>query len=484
MRGSHGTGHCLDAGGCHRRLTATLGRRLDSAVLISYSPCVNVARSWIHTGVDDHTGVDMANGVLPTDEEELDAPSESYVDALNEVKQRCDARNIEYLPGVWVDGTPYIRIQMHSGREKRNVFVGAEPFARRLLAIDFEDFVFISGFEAICSYSKGTIEASIWSAAPYDISRISEGEGGPSDSSGAITITPPLSSPTQPILRIGPASKELHVLTRGVIRRRHSITISGLAVTRNDAAEQFLVRYSNSLFFQIQTLYNSTLFLERERRRRIISRSAHNARDGLVLEYPKSEYDAPAISLYWYASSARGMPLLQFLAFYQTIEFYYPRFSQVEARKRLADILKDPTFRINRDDHVDRLISALNISRSGTIGDERSQLRSVVNHCLNPDDLRDFLQSDAQREAHVSGKIAKEKFHRIPLQNKSLDVRNDVADRIYDIRCSIVHTKNNDRGGDLELLLPFSAEADMISHDIDLVQFVAKSVLISTSSPL
>jgi len=178
------------------------------------------------------------------------------------------------------------------------------------------------------------------------------------------------------------------------------------------------------------------------------------------------------------------MPLLQFLAFYQAIEFYYPRFSQVEARKKLANILKDPTFRSNRDDHVDRLISAITISRSGAIGDERSQLRSVVNHCLDPSDLRTFLESDTDREAHVSGKAAKQRFHKIPLQNKDLDVRNDVADRIYDIRCRIVHTKSDARDSDLELLLPFSAEADLIAHDIDLVQFVAKSVLISACSPL
>jgi hypothetical protein len=93
------------------------------------------------------------------------------------------------------------------------------------------------------------------------------------------------------------------------------------------------------------------------------------------------------------------------------------------------------------------------------------------------------LESDAELEAHVSGKAAKQRFHKVPLQNISLDVRNDVADRIYDIRCKIVHTKDDSKGGDLEMILPFSAEADLILYDIDLVQFIAKSVLISASAP-
>jgi hypothetical protein len=224
--------------------------------------------------------------------------------------------------------------------------------------------------------------------------------------------------------------------------------------------------------------------LERERRRRVISRTRRQATEAASIQYPRSEYDAAAISLYWYARSARGMPLLQFLAFYQVIEFYYPRYSHVEARKKLSALLKDPTFRGDRDDHVDRLIAAILVSRSGAIGDERSQLRAVVNQCLGENDIRDFITSDAERETHFSEKSRKQRYHKIPIQNKSLDLRNDVADRIYDIRCKIVHTKDNIRDGEVEMILPFTMEADYLMFDIDIVQFVAKSVLIVASATL
>ena len=68
-------------------------------------------------------------------------------------------------------------------------------------------------------------------------------------------------------------------------------------------------------------------------------------------------------------------------------------------------------------------------------------------------------------------------YHKIPLANPNADLRADVADRIYDIRCKIVHTKNDSGIGDVELLLPFSREAEQLSHDIELVQYVAQETL-------
>src|SRR5690349_6512804 len=106
------------------------------------------------------------------------------------------------------------------------------------------------------------------------------------------------------------------------------------------------------------------------------------------LQYPKTEFDDEPLSLYWYARSAFGIPLLQFLAFYQVVEFYFPIYSQAEARRRARAILKEPTFRPDRDADVGRLLSSLHLSRAGTYGDERSQLRATLNECVQPDALR------------------------------------------------------------------------------------------------
>src|SRR5271166_3439983 len=157
----------------------------------------------------------MPADLLPVEEEEIDVPSVSFPSALDEIKGRCEARGIEFSQRILNDGTQYALVLLNAGREKRELFIGSEEIARWIRSIYFEEYVFVSGFEAVCSYSKGTIEAAI-RGLPFASSgvmrRLWEGGDG---SSGELTITPPQPSPGQPVLRIGPFSQELQALLRG-----------------------------------------------------------------------------------------------------------------------------------------------------------------------------------------------------------------------------------------------------------------------------
>ena len=145
--------------------------------------------------------------------------------------------------------------------------------------------------------------------------------------------------------------------------------------------------------------------------------------------------------------------------------------------------MKDPTFRGDRDTDIARLLAAIHVSRSGAFGDERSQLRATLIECSDSEALRQFLEEDGERKDFFLTKTKSLPYHKIPLANPSVDLRNDVADRIYDIRCKIVHTKTDSRDGDVELLLPFSPEAEQLSIDIELVQYLAQQVLVAGSTP-
>ena len=61
------------------------------------------------------------------------------------------------------------------------------------------------------------------------------------------------------------------------------------------------------------------------------------------------------------------------------------------------------------------------------------------------------------------------------LQQGHDDVRQ-AADRIYDLRCRIVHSKENH--AEAEALHPFGPEAKRLRHDLHLVRFVAQHVLV------
>jgi hypothetical protein len=177
------------------------------------------------------------------------------------------------------------------------------------------------------------------------------------------------------------------------------------------------------------------------------------------------------------------MPLLQFLAFYQVIEFYFPIYSRAEAQRKVKATLKDPKFRGDRDADIGKLLSLIQVSKSGAFGDERSQLRATLLECVDPDSIRAFFEEVPDRKEYYSAKSKSSTFHKIPLANPTTDLRGDIAERMYDIRCRIVHTKNESRDGDVELLLPFSTEAEQLSFDIELMQYLAQAVLIAGSLP-
>ncbi len=180
------------------------------------------------------------------------------------------------------------------------------------------------------------------------------------------------------------------------------------------------------------------------------------------------------------------MPLLQFLAFYQAIEFYFPVYSRGEAIKQLRTLLKNPGFSVQDDHDIGRLLSAVQTGRSGGFGKELDQLRATILHCVGAGDLREYLASDELfrkfYETESDWKAVSSK--KIQLGNVDADLRNDVADRIYDIRCKIVHARGDGGPANTELLLPFSKEADLLGFDIELARYVAREVLIASSSRL
>lgn len=427
---------------------------------------------------DEPEMIDEEEALTPSTAEECSA----LVEKLQALKARCDAAGIEFQQDMDDELGPYAAISIPAGKAKRKIGVFSEDKADRLLSISFEKYKFLAGYEAIYCTDSSVIEVALLTTRmnpKFILQRMNNLRTSHSEKPTPIEICAPENLHGRPSILIGPCSPEFYALSEN---RSSAITLkmTNARSTQHDQAVSELRSYSDSLFFQVDLLIGATFILERWRRGRLSS--PMRKRTELNISYPIAHYKDEAMSLYWYAKSARDMPLLRFLAFYQSIEFYFPRYSQTEARKRVGSIIKNPTFRPHRDDDLDRLISA--IQRSGGHGSERSQLRAVVSECISAEQMRQYIVSLKDREEHFSGKNSKSKYHKIPVSNKNLDLRNDVADRIYDIRCKIVHTKNEHSEDDIPMILPFSEDADYLLHDIDLVEFVAQSVLVSSCGEL
>jgi len=243
------------------------------------------------------------------------------------IKRRCSEAGIECEEKADPElfGGKILVMLMPAGREKRRIPIFDSEQAETLLSSGFEKYRFLADYEAICSYEGGFIEASI--RGPFPLSRLSrllfgptQREGERKDQAFVITIEPPEGDRYLQI-EIGPSSDAFIGLLR---QRGPTIKIRGLPITQHDEAVEYLEKLADPIFFQIDLLWDTPFQLSRTRKRLFRRRIAIPHEPSMpVLKFPKYVYDREPLALYFYARSAGGWPLLQYLAYYQVIEFYF-----------------------------------------------------------------------------------------------------------------------------------------------------------------
>lgn len=420
------------------------------------------------------------------DQHDLSASKGLY----EELESRCEKAKIKietnYLQSI---NDVFIYIHLPNGRDKRKVTISRRRQLADFLRMPFESITVLGNYIAYHNRSDNTIEAAL---RPLAI-------GAPSLNQTLLGASPPYTSPevrrepkqidllsdkTDQSITIGHPSSILALFIRPAvyIKKTVCIKLNGIKSDRHDHALSKLDAISNSLLFDIDITMGVSAGLARVRAiGQTTKQSRHNLRDDL--RFPQHEYDQQATALYSYANSALGMPLLQYLAFYQSIEFYFLTYSQVEAQRRIRNILKDPGFQVNRDADVGKILSIAKSAGGRGFGDERTQLRNTLMECLDPDDLRNFMQSVESRKNFFSIKSKALDLNALSIDRENVDLRTEVAERIYKIRCMIVHTKGGG-DGEVDMLLPYSKEAESLDFDIDLIKYVSQRVLIAASRPM
>lgn len=422
------------------------------------------------------------------------------------LKKKLDEAKVVYEEIVPVDPEFPKRIifDIPAGREKNECFFAFREEPLELaLNCEFEKFRFLQGYEGIWSKEKEVIEAEITSVenpSRFFLNRLNELINKPEkededEDTEEITIIP-LPSFEDYTISMGYCSQEFAFLSssrergpRGRNMRRITIKIENSRVTTHDTARDILEKIANSIFFQIDLAYEIPISLQSQRESWIERHNKRRRKQLFVdktatISEPKYEYDSEPISLYWYAKESGQMPIFQYLAFYQTVEFYFPIYSSFEAKQKIQGIIKDPRFNPNRDTDITKIISTIQSNSGGkSFGNEREQLKATINACTNNIELKEFFSADQNRFDFYSenkGKnLAKQK---ISVKNETADFVAEVSERIYEIRCRIVHSKASE--GDFEVLLPYSNEVKKMDFDIELIEFIARKVLITSSRPI
>jgi len=272
---------------------------------------------------------------------------------------------------------------------------------------------------------------------------------------------------------------------RNILRREGLITtlrLSNARFSTNEEANALLRRTADAVFFQIDLISGVALGLTRVRERRLeaVAR-ARREKVSDTLQFPTHEFHQEAMAYYWFARGARGASHFQFLSYYQVLEFYYATYTHNEACRRVSQILKNPTFRADRETDIARILAATEIRQQAG---ERDQLKLTLTSCVSATEFREWLSEDEFRFKALTTKegqlISK---HLIPIKDSSANLLEVAALRIYDIRCRIVHT-GADAPTQASNILPYSAEAKQLKHDIEMTAFLARKVLIANAAPI
>jgi len=412
--------------------------------------------------------------------------------SIQAIKDICQEKEIKY--STEDEGPRGFHVHIPKGRNFSRLSVNDDA-AEKLLeyAPEFYKYKFVEGYEAVWSPEEGILECEIQLPhGRFPLQRLLR-QNSDSNENGCFTV-PPYQEGVNIEISKGSDVFALFTLLRDQFYRplrqfdrireySTTIKISGLDISRHEQALSLIENVCSSICFQIDCKTELPVMLGFERRLRS-ERKRSKSLEELELSAIQYAYDSEALSLYWYAQSAFGMPLLKYLALYQVVEFYYPVYSEIDAQKKIRNILKDPSFNAQNDKELAKVLNVVKYNASsGAFGNELSQLKATISECVDISLLRNWLSDSQEREDHFRSKNAKKLSEHV-INSKLEDdaLLEQVVQRFYNIRCRIVHTKGIE--GNLDVLHPQAKELVYIDHDIDLANFIAHRVMISSSQSL
>ncbi|MGW4249075.1 hypothetical protein, partial [Nocardia sp. NPDC004722] len=199
------------------------------------------------------------------------------------------------------------------------------------------------------------------------------------------------------------------------------------------------------------------------------------ARD-MPLTMTLNDYDPIATSYYIHAKRSESVPIAAYLGYYQSVEYFFRRYALRSAIALLQRCMKNPTFTVWNDGQAANLISALSDEIKETQR-ELPQLKSVLTFCVSPDGLLEFLESDGSLRDHLRRKDRLPGIAPIGNGLQGQELVDRIAERIYQLRCQIVHSKGENQKGESILLLPDSNAANYVREDLKVMRYIARTVV-------
>lgn len=426
----------------------------------------------------------------------LEAPEEEQIafphPAYEQLAARATAAGRSY--SLRESGGPRTKsvtfdLDFPSGSGERAISLPRLPRVKAMLDQPFENFRLSTNYEALIDLTSGQVEVALSSQARargagrifvWDLPGVQIDDESPLKSDGEFEEWRVPSGwrleVTSDDVQIEISAKSPMFEATYYYALDYSLKIKHAQGSGGPRADDLLNEYATDFLLDLELQYGLGLTMQKKR----VVRTKRIATVSSQVEprFPSLRYSREASAFYWYGSSASGLPLLQYLAYYQVLEYFFSSFTRRAVVERLRTRLKHPRFDMRNDTDIDSLIDASRTAHAG-LKNELDQLRHTLTDCITAEAIRTFIRSDDQLSNHFLAAKAKIRGTvALRLDADDEDLIRQIAERVYRVRNRIVHTKAGAEEIGLELLLPASSESNELWPEVELVRWLAQSALV------
>jgi hypothetical protein len=267
-------------------------------------------------------------------------------------------------------------------------------------------------------------------------------------------------------------------------RRPTTVRISRMNAGSIDAAMRFSASVIASCLFQVGLSHHRPLRLAEKwpvtAQQRAAARFAFSRKLGeREFPFPRARYDDNLLK-YYNLGLASDVPELQFLAFYQVLEFFFLDVADEKLYAQLARRVNDPRFRASPE-WFDKLI--IDVAEHRRTTDETEMLKLVLQRFVPHSDLIEFIE---EYHRHVGRDLYWQKRERfgvaMSVNREANHSVGDVARLVKLVRNALVHS--SDRHERAIRHVPFSATSEVIRLEVPLVRFLAERAIIGAAEPV